>query len=248
MARKGKDTQGLPTRWRILCNQLEVGIQSRPDDLLRDLMAQYRQGWRAYHTITHIKQILKEFDEFCAAYRTTKEERNVIQLATWYHDVEYMPQARDNEARSVEYFRAIAQRLYWNPGLIAAVTDAILATKHLRAIETKECFTSALVCDLDLVILGERPMLFEEYETQIRTEYYFLAEADFRKARAAILRRFLDRPFIYAHPFFREKYEARAHMNLHSSIGKLLGPARHTSPVSTSPPEERQRGDVNSEA
>jgi len=45
----------------------------------------------------------------------------------------------------------------------------------------------------------------------------------FAEARAKILASFLARPAIYSTPFFREKYEAQARVNLAKSIAQLAG-------------------------
>ena len=80
---------------------------------------------------------------------------------------------------------------------------------------------ASAITDIDLTILGAERARFDEYEADIRREYAFVPEDQFRRRRREILQSFLARPAIYATPWFHERYEARARENLSRSIGAL---------------------------
>ena len=61
---------------------------------------------------------------------------------------------------------------------------------------------------------------FDRYERQVRQEYAFVSEPDWRAGRARILRVFLDRPRIFLTPEFAP-LEAPARANLERSIEAL---------------------------
>jgi predicted metal-dependent HD superfamily phosphohydrolase len=103
-------------------------------------------------------------------------------------------------------------------GRIAILT---LDTKHMGAVTTSD---GQLLVDVDLAILGQARERFAEYERQIRAEYAWVPEADFKSGRAAILQRFLDRPAIYGTEFFRSRYEETARSNLRWSADRLMRP------------------------
>jgi predicted metal-dependent HD superfamily phosphohydrolase len=74
---------------------------------------------------------------------------------------------------------------------------------------------------VDLSILGREADVYWRYEGDIRKEYAWVPEDLFRRERVKILRGFLDRPHIYYHREYRERFEARARDNLEQAISKL---------------------------
>jgi len=59
------------------------------------------------------------------------------------------------------------------------------------------------------------------YAAQIRAEYAHLAHADYCRGRAAVLRRFLERPRLYFTAAAHDAWEARARANLAREIADL---------------------------
>jgi predicted metal-dependent HD superfamily phosphohydrolase len=57
-------------------------------------------------------------------------------------------------------------------------------------------------------------------EAQIRDEYGFVPQADYRRSRTAILERVLSRPTIFSTKAFIERYEQQARANLACSLAK----------------------------
>jgi predicted metal-dependent HD superfamily phosphohydrolase len=102
--------------------------------------------------------------------------------------------------------------------LIKQVEELILATKHVAPPATPD---AQFLVDIDLSILGQRPSAFDEFERAIREEYRHVDEPSFRAGRSEILRRFLDRPFIYFTHVFRRRYEQQARSNLNRSLERL---------------------------
>jgi predicted metal-dependent HD superfamily phosphohydrolase len=58
-----------------------------------DLVTAYSTSDRHYHTIKHIAHVLSTIDTL-QAYT---QDLAAVQLAAWFHDVIYHPQAQDNE-------------------------------------------------------------------------------------------------------------------------------------------------------
>jgi predicted metal-dependent HD superfamily phosphohydrolase len=94
----------------------------------------------------------------------------------------------------------------------------IVATKHIAKPEYPD---DAVLCDIDLAILGQPEEAFDVYERQIRREYEWVPEAQFRERRKAILQSFLERRTIYSTKFFHQRYEKQARKNLARSISQL---------------------------
>ena len=191
-----------------------AGAAGDPEPAWRDLSARYGEPHRAYHTLRHIAQCLGEFD----AVRTLARDPSVVELALWYHDAVYDPRKRDNEERSADLASAAAASMGFAPARAQAAAALIRVSTHRKAAEEPD---ARLFADIDLSILGQPAALFDEYERQVRVEYGWVPEADFRAGRAAILKSFVERPFLYGTPAFREKYEAAARRNLADSIRRL---------------------------
>jgi predicted metal-dependent HD superfamily phosphohydrolase len=94
----------------------------------------------------------------------------------------------------------------------------VLETRHGT---TPHEADAALLCDIDLSILGRSPKVFDQFERQIRQEYAVVPEPIYRTGRSDILRRFLSRPTIYQTAWFRQRYENRARANLERLLTTL---------------------------
>lgn len=195
-------------RWTELWRRL--GARGDGTSAFNDLVAAYSDPVRAYHTTEHIRDCLAQFDLSKSAATRPDE----IEAAIWFHDAVYRPGSSENEHRSAE----LARDVLLESGVPAAVADRIaglvLATRH-ESIPSEP--DAALLCDIDLSILGRPPDVFDEFERRIRLEYAWVPEAVYRSARGEIMESFLRRRSIYQTALFRERYEAQARENLERS-------------------------------
>ena len=174
------------------------------------LMAAWQEPQRGYHALQHLVECLEWLD--LAAAETEVPNREVIELAIWFHDAVYDPQAADNEERSAEM---ACESL--NEAIATEVRRLIEVTKTHRA----ACDDERWMVDIDLAILGAETGRFDEYERQIRAEYAWVPKAVYREKRAEILRSFLEREKLFQTAFFRERLETRARENLRRLIESL---------------------------
>jgi predicted metal-dependent HD superfamily phosphohydrolase len=195
-----------------------IGASGDPRPRFADLVSRYAEPWRVYHRLTHIETMLAELDTFPGLEEARSMSFSAIEMAIWYHDVVYSTQAKDNEERSADVFRVVARSSCFTGDYAEKVAKLILATTHLIAPNDA---TAGLLCDVDLAILGQPEAAFDEYERQIREEYGWVPEEQFRKGRAGILENFLGRRRIYSTDFFRDKYGNQARKNLIRSIERL---------------------------
>ncbi|MBI3857546.1 MAG: N-methyl-D-aspartate receptor NMDAR2C subunit [Planctomycetes bacterium] len=191
-----------------------AGASGDPEAPWRLLSARYEEPHRAYHTLRHVAHCLDELE----LVRGLAQDPVVLEMALWYHDAVYDPRSRDNEARIAELAAAAAADLGLSQGRIGRVADLIMASTHHALPVDPE---ARLFADIDLAILGQPSALFAEYERQVRVEYSWVPDPQFRAGRSAILQSFLDRPFIYGTSFFRDKYEVMARLNLSVSLKQL---------------------------
>lgn len=202
------------SRWTELWNRL--GAQGDGLSIFSGLEAAYADPVRAYHTADHIRDCLAQFD----LSRETAQHPDEVEAAIWFHDAVYLPGASDNEDRSAR----LAQTSLTEAGapleVARRIAGLVVATQHLAIPSEPD---AALLCDIDLSILGRTPEVFDEFERRIRREYSWVPEPVYRGARAEILEGFLRRGVIYQTDFFRQRYEIPARANLTRAIAQLSG-------------------------
>ncbi len=202
--------------WSELVKDLgsPVGLSEQIEDILLN----YCSNVRFYHAIEHIVNMLDELKLAIDKLELSKEEHCVLRLAIWYHDIVYNLQDKDgfknenNELSSAKYFldKIWKSKILTNE-ISKKVCDLIEFTdhKHLNLSNLGQ-----ILVDLDLTIFGQHAEVFDEYDQNIRKEYYFVPEVAYLEARMKILQRFLNKSNIYYTTFFKEKYEDMASQNL----------------------------------
>ena len=199
-------------QWREFWQRLEARSDGLPPWL--ELHGAYAETWRAYHNLDHIGHCLGEFANVCQ-YADTPI---AVEAAIWFHDVIYDTHRKDNEERSAEVASAALAKAGKPEGFCRNVSALILATKHQSEPTSKD---SSLLTDIDLSILGQSPERYAEFEQQIRREFGWVSDKDFRSGRAAILNGFLRRDHVFATPTFAQRYEKQARANLAWAIKQL---------------------------
>lgn len=191
----------------------ELGAKP-PAGVFAALVEHLTEPRRAYHNWRHVAECLAHLDSARHCCQRPAE----VALALWFHDAVYDPKRDDNEALSADW----AYRTLRQAGLPAEVAGRVcglvLATQHDALPETAD---ARVAVDIDLAILGAAPSRFDEYASQIRQEYAWVAEADFRNGRAEVLKGFLRRQRIYATDFFHRRLETRARTNLAKALSAL---------------------------
>jgi len=178
------------------------------------LKARYSEKHRAYHNLKHIDDCLDEFE----TVRGRCDDADAVEFALWFHDVVYDPKAKDNEELSAALAKRICGDVKLPPAFAEQVETLVLATKHTGEPAGND---AQIMVDVDLSILGKSEAAFHKYERNVRAEYSWVPESQFRAGRAAILKGFLARERIYSTAYFNQKYEAAARANLARSLQKL---------------------------
>ncbi len=199
-------------RWILVWRQ--VNATHDPEPVFDRLVSLYSEPHRHYHNLRHIADCLAEFD----LARQLANDPIALELAIWFHDAIYDPHASDNEERSADLAKRHIEEAGGSRALIKSVAALVLATRMHQSSTHRD---TALMIDVDLSILGQRPERFEEYEAQIRREYDWVPESTFAAKRAEILQRFLARERIFTTEPLFAKFEDQARRNLQRSIQRL---------------------------
>lgn len=202
------------SRWTRLWQRLGAGGDGRA--VFVGLAAAYAEPTRAYHTAQHIEDCLALLDDS----RALAERPDEIEAAIWFHDAVYVPLRSDNEERSAELARTSLLRAEVDADVANRIRTLILETRHETSPGEPD---AALLCDIDLSILGRPPDRFDRFEHQIRREYALVPESMYRRRRSEILQAFLDRPSIFQTVWYRERFEKPARANLARVLATLAG-------------------------
>ena len=198
-------------RWQAACEAVGAGGNAI---IYRQLISAYRSRSRHYHTVTHLEACLRELE----SARPHLAEPAMVELALWFHDAVYRTFRRDNEERSAQWAREALVKAGATDETAARVASYVLATKHGEAPLTGDM---AYVVDIDMAILGEAEPVYDEFEQQVRREYWWVGRKRFVRNRIQLLNSFLSRAAIYATPHFQERYEKPARKNIARSIKQL---------------------------
>lgn len=191
-------------RWARLAQSLNIKVDPVT---FTQLQAAYQAPHRAYHTATHIQASLALLDVHVDLAQHPAE----VELALWFHDAVYHPQAVDNEANSADWAANYLRHQQLSTAVIQRITAMILATATHGSATTPD---TQLLLDIDLAILGQDAATFDRYHRAIRQEYAWVPQPLYDQKRRAVLQSFLNRPHIYQTTTFQARYEAIARQNL----------------------------------
>lgn len=179
---------------------------SESQKIFNKLIAAYSEKQRAYHTLQHLYECLTLLESI----RSDLSDANAVELALWFHDAVYDPQAKDNELKSAELFgRYMAQDL--SVEIVEKIKRWIIATqKHTSTNELDLQF----LLDIDLAILAASPERFEEYEQQIQQEYAWVDPDVYSIKRKEVLAHFYQTESLYQTEYFQQNFGQRARRNL----------------------------------
>jgi predicted metal-dependent HD superfamily phosphohydrolase len=198
----------LRRKWHDLLHAWAV-TPSVADEMFEDIRQHYAGPGRFYHTLDHVGTMLETVESLVAFPRNL----NAVNLAVWLHDVIYDSRASDNEPRSAEYAERLCERLSIPEGSLVA--SLILKTKTHDAGEDAD---AQVLLDADLAVLGASESAYRTYAEQIRQEYAWVLESDYRMGRRQVLERFLTRPRIF---HLLAHLEEPARRNISAEITRL---------------------------
>jgi predicted metal-dependent HD superfamily phosphohydrolase len=200
-------------RWLSLCD--EVGCIGGALQF-HAVMRSWQSWGRHYHSLAHLEACLREFEPV----RSLAEHSGEVEMALWFHDAIYRTWRSDNEQRSADWAGRVLRGGGCPEAVIARIESAILATRHGDESLQGD---AALVVDVDLSILGQTAVVYDQFERDVRREYWWVPRKKYVLARVGVLQGFLARPRIYRFEPFVDRYEARARENLAGAIAALLG-------------------------
>jgi predicted metal-dependent HD superfamily phosphohydrolase len=174
----------------------------------------YGENGRFYHNLAHMENVLAAV----VALAAPQQADTAVILAAYYHDWVYRPGAADNEAASARRAGRALAGMGAGVALIDEVGRLIRATAGHEGDGDR---ATQILLDADLAVLGAEPARYRRYARAIRLEYRRVPDVVYRTGRAGILRRFLEREWIYQTAAGRARWEAAARRNLAGELGEM---------------------------
>lgn len=200
---------------RFSCDPIQV-VRHHAGEIPSETLAQcYSESGRFYHNLKHIENCLTEFREI---EPKLKDSKSAV-MALLFHDLVYDPQAHQALANEMASWELAKQLCSLNEQDHSAIMNHILHTSH-SYIGYRDADTD-YVCDIDMAILGYSASDFDEYETNIRREYAFASDEQYRAGRSHFLQTLLAKESIFKTHYFNDKYEVSARANIKRLIARL---------------------------
>ena len=160
-------------------------------DIFSKLVNVYSSEGRHYHNVCHIQAMLA----FLEQHQENIKSFQTLFLATWYHDAIYDSKSQSNERDSAEMMKKDMSFLGLPEDIIHSIYGLILATqRHEQKIQDTD---ESLFLDADLSILSSSEHVYATYSANIRKEYSWVSEEEYKKGRRGVLHHFLQRDTIY---------------------------------------------------
>lgn len=153
------------------------------DQNILQLQKQWNSKDRVYHSLNHLNDVITAIQKNIWFDELNIGEKHALLLAAFYHDAIINPRRSDNEDKSIEYFKK--HYIGKSQGIKDAVCELIETTKYrFRPInKLKKIFWEA---DNDKFKNGYDNLL--KYEKQIRQEYLFVPEKEYKENRIKFLK------------------------------------------------------------
>ena len=198
-------------RWLALMSALNFAPSL---DCYDELVSAYAEKHRFYHTNKHIEAMLHHFD----AVKNLAEHPAELELAIWFHDAVYKAFSKTNELDSAVWAKEFALSNGYDQEGAKRLFNLVMATQHNGEVQGSD---QKLIVDIDLSILGATAKIYDEFEKNVRKEYKWVPMFIYRRKRKALLQSFLNAPSIYHLPYFKDKYENAARLNISRAIEQL---------------------------
>jgi predicted metal-dependent HD superfamily phosphohydrolase len=171
------------------------------------LINAYNEEQRVYHTLQHIEDCLKLFDEI----KSQLQNPDAVELAIWFHDVIYQINSSDNEELSADLFMNMSEDVL-EPAMRHQIYQHIIATLH-NGSEMLDHDTRYMV-DIDLSSFGLPWDQFIQNSREVREEMSHIPDEVFYPKQCAFQKSLLKHGRFYQTDYFFKNYEQSALNNI----------------------------------
>ncbi|MCA0428592.1 MAG: hypothetical protein LCH37_14255 [Bacteroidetes bacterium] len=193
---------------------LELGLSPEVlDKLIQNTCRVYGSTSRHYHNLIHITSMF----EMLIPIEVKFKNPLAVYLAVIFHDWIYDSTKSDNEEKSAEVAAKFVKALPNLASLDVEISQLVMCTKNHEPTHSD----SAFLIDADLAILGAPVADYLKYSKQIRLEYAWVSENEYREGRKKVITKFLQRTSLFHTGHFKELFEEQARFNLQAELKEL---------------------------
>lgn len=188
--------------------------QDVSEKLWADVEKHYTSAKRHYHNLQHLENMYSQL----AGCRDLIQDWETVLFSLFYHDIIYKAIAKDNEEKSALAAIKALNLTGYPKEKIRLCSQQILATKtHSFSTDND----TNLFTDADLSILGSDRQTYLEYSSRVRKEYAIYPDFMYYPGRKKALAHFLEMDSVFKTPYFSQKFEAQARINLAAEIALI---------------------------
>ena len=122
-------------------------------DYIKEFFLQNIDDEYVFHDLEHTQTVVESVQEIGEGFDLTDEDREILQIAAWFHDTGYNDGPLGHEERSAKIMEAYLQGRQYADEKIAKIRTCILATKVPQQPQT---LLEGIICDADLSHLGKK--------------------------------------------------------------------------------------------
>jgi predicted metal-dependent HD superfamily phosphohydrolase len=190
-------------------------------DGAQDLRRRYSEPHRRYHTLQHIRCVLRDAALLATELYLAERDTALALAAACAHDVVYDARPGDDERASARWAQRHLEAAQVPRAAADRVVALVLATADHAAAPGDH--PAEVLLDADLAILGSAAPDYDRYVRAVREEYRQVPGDLWRAGRAQVLMGLQDRGQLYVTGPARLRWEAAARANLARELAALQG-------------------------
>jgi predicted metal-dependent HD superfamily phosphohydrolase len=211
-----------------VCQLLNVQHIDAAKDVMADILQEYTMSYRHYHNMLHINDCQTELD----LLDLDDVEKAIISFAIYEHDIVILPSSYisdvDYEMEKLSGYRCMHD--CYRLGVETQIAEEIMSLINATALSSQnnvDFLTSTkkkIIADIDISIFGKDfDYVMDRMERGVRQEYFYVTDEVYKRERIKILNQLLANGFVYHTPYFRDKYNQKAIVNIKQLIVYLGG-------------------------
>ena len=192
------------------------GIKQRAAEHVRLYLANKLSPGYCYHNLQHTENIINAINEIAEGMRLSDQDRLILLVAGWFHDVGYVYTIEDHEQVGARMAERFLKDNKVDAEDISKVKSCILATKYPQH---PVSILEQVICDADLLHLGQKDFLHKA--ALIREEWSMTRKLNYTDAQWHALNFEFISKHVFHTAYCRKNYGKRKKKNI-VMIGKLM--------------------------
>lgn len=144
---------------------MHISHLQKVEEYVLSILAEKTPPQNVYHDINHTKDVVQASTEIGIREHLTPDDLEIVQIASWFHDVGYLEIMEGHEEISAMYASNFLSENNYPSDRIDLVINCILATKVPQSPKNK---LEKIICDADLNHIGRK--IFFERNNKYRIE------------------------------------------------------------------------------